>query len=212
MSDDTFAGTAPVYGVRTSRLSIRCWSPADAPLIKEAIDNSLDHLRPWMPWAHQEPTPLPEVEDRLAMFRDKFLAGTDWIYGILDADERRVLGGTGLHPRIGSEGLEIGYWISAHAIGNGYATEASAALTRVGFEIAGAKRIEIRCDPRNVASAAIPRRLGYRHVTTLEGHMTDHEGNPRDTMIWTLTREEYPSSAAAELAIETFDSDGTRLL
>ena len=61
----------------------------------------------------------------------------------------------------GPEALEIGYWIRADAVGQGYATESTAALTRVAFEVVDVERVEIRCVPENRASAAIPRKLGY---------------------------------------------------
>ena len=41
----------PPYRIETERLVIRCWNPADAPLLKEAIDSSLEELQAWMPWA-----------------------------------------------------------------------------------------------------------------------------------------------------------------
>jgi len=63
--------------IRTERLLIRFWTPEDAPLLKEAIDTSLDHLRPWMEFALQEPTPLPELAERLAKFHESSLAGAD---------------------------------------------------------------------------------------------------------------------------------------
>ena len=50
----------PPYRIVTERLVVRCYDPRDAPLVKEAIDSSLDELRAWMPWAHDEPKPLDE--------------------------------------------------------------------------------------------------------------------------------------------------------
>ena len=47
------------------------------------------------------------------------------------------------------------------ACGEGLCTEATAALTRVGFEVCEIERIEIRVDPANEASLAIPRKLGF---------------------------------------------------
>ena len=38
------------YRIETERLVLRCYDPEDAPLLKDAVDRSLDHLRPWMPW------------------------------------------------------------------------------------------------------------------------------------------------------------------
>ena len=43
----------PPYRIVTERLVLRCWEPRDAAALKEAVDASLDHLRPWMPWAQQ---------------------------------------------------------------------------------------------------------------------------------------------------------------
>ena len=45
----------PPYRIVTERLVLRTWEPRDAPLLKEAVDSSIDHLLPWMPWAAHEP-------------------------------------------------------------------------------------------------------------------------------------------------------------
>jgi RimJ/RimL family protein N-acetyltransferase len=84
----------PAYRIHTSRLVIRCWNPADAPLLKQAIETSLDHLRPWMPWASNNPEPLQAKIDRLRQFRGQFDLGQDFVYGVFSQDEQAV-GGTG---------------------------------------------------------------------------------------------------------------------
>ena len=152
----------PAYRIVTPRLVVRCWEPRDAPLLKEAIDSSLDHLRPWMPWAQHEPQTLAEKVELLREFRGQFDLGADSVYAIFDSGDERVLGGTGLHPRIGPGGLEIGYWIRADAVGQGYATESTAALTRVAFEVVEVERVEIRCvagEPRQRRDPAEARLL-----------------------------------------------------
>ena len=53
-----FNTVGPAYRVHTQRLVIRCWQPEDAPLLKASIDENLEHLRPQMPWAMNEPTDL----------------------------------------------------------------------------------------------------------------------------------------------------------
>jgi RimJ/RimL family protein N-acetyltransferase len=55
----------PAYRVRTRRLVLRCWEPADAEALNAAIDASLEHLRPWMPWANDEPADLQARIERL---------------------------------------------------------------------------------------------------------------------------------------------------
>ena len=122
-----------------------------------------------------------------------------------------MLGGTGLHPRIGPGGLELGYWIRASATRQGIATEASAALTRAGFEVCGADRIEIRIDPRNEASFGIPRKLGFVEEATLRRRLPAREGGPlRDVTIFTLFREDFDPSLAP--GIRAFDARGAQLI
>ena len=48
------------------------------------------------------------------------------------------------HPGGGDGAFEIGYWVRADAVRQGIATRVAGALTRVGIELAGADRIEIR--------------------------------------------------------------------
>jgi RimJ/RimL family protein N-acetyltransferase len=181
----------PSPRIVTPRLVIRCWEFGDAALLKHAIDASLDHLQPWMSWAKSEPSELSVIEARLARMRDNFLNGREWAYGILDSSEREVLGGLGLHRRGQPDAMEIGYWLRVDVTGRGYATEAVGAVTRAAFEELGVQRLEIRCDPKNVRSAGVPHRLGYRHTRTLENDTTTPDGRPRDTMVWELTAADY---------------------
>jgi RimJ/RimL family protein N-acetyltransferase len=190
------------YRITTDRLVIRSWDPADAALLKDAIDSSLEHLRPWMPWAEAEPTTVAQKADLLRTFAGKFARGEDAVYGIFDAAEERVVGGTGFHPRLSEDAREIGYWIRADAIGQGLASESTAALTRVGFEVDGLHRIEIHCDAANVRSAAVPRRLGYADTGARDG---------RGHLVFRIERSEYPGSPSVAAALTAYDATGARL-
>jgi RimJ/RimL family protein N-acetyltransferase len=179
--------------------------------LKAAIDASLDHLREWLPWAHQEPEDLELKIERLRQFRGMFDLGQDFIYGIFNPEETEVVGGTGLHMRAGAGAREIGYWIHKGRIAQGFASEATAALAKVAFTIDDVRRLEIHCDPANLRSLAIPRKLGFRHEGTLRARITTPDGQPRDTMIWTLLAEEFGASPAAHADIEAFDVMGRRI-
>ncbi|HET7572682.1 MAG TPA: GNAT family N-acetyltransferase [Gaiellaceae bacterium] len=202
--------TAP-YRIETHRLVIRCYDPRDATLMKDAIDSSLDHLREFMPWAHDEPQSVEEKVELCRRFRSAFDANENFAYGVFDRAERRQLGGSGLHPRIGPGGLEIGYFVRADALRQGIATEVAAALTRVGFEVCEADRIEIRIDPRNTASLGVPHRLGFREEARLRRRLAGRPGEPlRDVVIHTLFRDEYDAATAP--ALRAFDAAGKQLL
>jgi RimJ/RimL family protein N-acetyltransferase len=207
----SWEGPPAPYRIETGRLVIRCWEPVDAPLLKDALDSSLEHLRQFMDWAHDEPQPLEAKVELLRGFRAAFDTGASFVMGIFDRAEDQVLGGTGLHPRIGPGGLEIGYWVRASATRKGIATETSAALTRVGFEVCEADRIEIRIDPSNVASQGVPRKLGFVEEATLRRRLPGPRGGPlRDGTIFTLFREDFDPAMAP--ALRAFDARGSQLL
>jgi len=200
----------PPYRIESERLVVRCWEPRDAPLLKEAIDTSLDHLRPWMPWARDEPQTLDEKIDLLRGFRSRFDAGEDFIYGIFSADESEALGGSGLHTRAGDGALEIGYWLRVSATGRGIATEVVAALTRVAFAVCNVDRVEIRVDPENEPSLRIPRRLGYVEEARLRRRLPGDP--PRDALIFSMIEAEFKVSAAAETDLAAYDAAGRKLI
>src|ERR1700759_1736093 len=146
---------AKTYRIETERLLIRCYEPADALKMQSAITGSLEHLKPWVPWARQEPKELDWMVSFVRLFRGQFDLGQDAVYGIFDKGETELLGGTGLHNRIGKDAREIGYWINVNHVNKGYATEAVRALLRVAFSIERHHRLEIRCDPENAYSRRI---------------------------------------------------------
>ena len=193
----------PPRRLATERLTLRCYDPADAALLKDAVDSSLDHLRPFMSWAWEAPQPVAVIAERLVGFRDQFDRGENYIYALFTPDEGELVGGAGLHRRVGPGGFEIGYWVRASRVRQGLATEAAAALTRVAFERCGVDWIEIRVDPANAASLAVPAKLGYRREATLRRRLPPNRPGDerRDAVVFSLLDDEYPRSPSARVAV-----------
>jgi len=204
----------PPYRIESERLIIRCWDPRDAPLLKDAVDTSLDHLRPWMPWAHLEPQTIDEKIALLRSFRSRFDAGDDFVFGVFSSDEREVFGGSGLHRRVGDRAFEIGYWLRASALGRGLATEMTAALTRVAFEICEVDRVEIRVDAGNERSLNVPRRLDYVEEARLRRRLPAASPGdpPGDAVIFSMIEEEFIASTAAATPLVAYDAAGGKLI
>lgn len=201
----------PVYRIETKRLVLRCYNPSDAQMLADSVTESVEHLKPWMPWAHNEPQGIEAREERLRNYRGMFDLQQDYVYGIFNREETRLLGGTGLHTRLGESQLEIGYWVHKDFVNQGLATESTAALVKVAFEIIHVHRIEIHCDPGNLASAAVPRKLGFTHEGTLRAK-TRFLDNWSDSMIWGLLESEYLNSPSAKAEINIFDAVSHALL
>jgi RimJ/RimL family protein N-acetyltransferase len=81
----------------------------------------------------------------------------------------------------------------------------------VAFELIHLHRIEIHCDPANVASAAVPRKLGFTHEGTLRAKTRFLDGWS-DSMVWGLLETDYPDSPSSKAEIKVFDANGQQVL
>jgi len=158
----------------------RPYTVDDAPALHEAIIESLDHLRPWMPWVALEPLTLEQRAD--------WVAGATDAIGVFLDDDRTVVGGTGLHDRLNDPaGREIGYWVRAGWTGRGIATSAARQMIERAFAIDGVTFVEIHHDKANLASRRVPEKLGF----TLIRERKDGITAPAETGIscdWRLDR------------------------
>jgi RimJ/RimL family protein N-acetyltransferase len=174
----------PPDHLNTARLCLRAWAPDDATQLAHTLADSDAHLRLWTPWVIDGRLPGQSLEERIAQQVADFRDGTAWVYALRTRDGPALLGGCGLHARVGEGALELGYWLARGATGHGYAREGAGALTALALSWPSIKRVEIRCDPRNAASMTVPRHLGYRTTGTVP--------NALDTLhpliVWSLTR------------------------
>jgi RimJ/RimL family protein N-acetyltransferase len=172
--------------LRGERVLVRPYRESDAADLYEAIAESREHLRPWLPFADQHQT-VDESRDVIRRGMARWLLREDMMVGLWDARTGRYVGSSGLHPRDWEAGVfEIGYWIRRSAEGRGYVTEAVRLQTDFAFEWLGANRVFIRCDARNMRSAAVPRRLGFTQEALLRNDMRDPAGELRDTLVFAL--------------------------
>jgi len=187
---------APAAYLPLGPIALRRPTLEDIPRAAAAVQRSLEHLKPWMPWAtdaYDEAGSREYIERSLAQWE----ARTTFNYGLVDASDG-WLGGFGLMGRIGPGALEIGYWVDVDHAGRGYATRAAAALTDAGLSIDGVERVEIHHDRDNATSGRIPARLGYQRLREQPGPMDSTQASGVH-VVWAVTREAWPSSPGAAL-------------
>jgi ribosomal-protein-serine acetyltransferase len=181
-------GIAGTVARSDGTLEVREWEVSDAAALIAAIAESRDHLIPWMAWASGPPDAVSHRTERIRTWSSDRRAGGDGTYGMfLDG---RVVGGCGLHRRLGPGGLEIGYWVHADYTRRGICTRVTRLLTEVAFADDTVDRVEVHHDAANVASGAVPRKLGYRMV----GESSCARAAPADSGVewrWRVTREEW---------------------
>lgn len=172
-------------------ITLRKPVPADAPVVAAAIQKSLDHLMPWMPWAG------PDYDESSAM---------EWISNIHDpaAHNFAVTGPDGSF--IGSAGVnridglnqlaDVGYWLLESATGQGFATRATVLLLRYAIEDVGLHRAEVVMSSQNepsrrVAERAIEICTGKPASEFLEGTLRGSmklRGEHHDAHVYAITR------------------------
>jgi ribosomal-protein-serine acetyltransferase len=159
-------------------LVLRRWRTGDAELLHDAVVDSVEHLRPWMPWIADEPMTVEQRRVLIDGWERDWKNGGDVVLAI--GREGVVAGGTGLHRRRGPDALEIGYWLRPGFVGQGIVTTAARLLTTAAFAVDGIERVEIWHEVGNAASGAVPARLGFADV-----------GEVGADRVWRMTRTDW---------------------
>jgi len=172
----------------SERLWIRAPLWGDGATINEAIRESIQELRPWMPWAQTVPT-IEQSEAEIRRSRIQFLERTDLRLLLIHKQTGRLVGCSGLH-RIDWQArtFETGYWVRTSFEKQGYVTEAVRAITNFAIRELQANRIEIRCDSRNSRSAKVAERAGFTFEGILRNDKRGADGALRNTMVFSQVR------------------------
>lgn len=185
----------------TERLIIRAPRAGDGHIVHEAILETLEELKPWLSWTNRVRT-VEDTETLLRWGAAGWMQRQDFRMFLFRKSDGLFVGASSLHNANWSiPSFEIGYWVRKSQAGQGYVSEAVAGITDFAFRTIGAERVEIRCDRLNERSAAVARRAGY----TLEGKLRQNalsadETEVRDTVIFSMTREEFLNRRGAENA------------
>jgi RimJ/RimL family protein N-acetyltransferase len=175
----------------TERLFIRAPRAGDGQAINDAVRESHEHLKPWMPWA-QTISEVEETEELVRRGAVRWILREDLWMLLFRKSDGLYVGGSGLHRIDWSvPAFETGYWVRKSLEGQGYIGEAVVAITNFAFRIIGAERMEIRCDTRNRRSANVAQRAGYTLEATLRHDTWANDGTLRDTHVFGMIRPEW---------------------
>ncbi|NBC95196.1 MAG: GNAT family N-acetyltransferase [Deinococcus-Thermus bacterium] len=175
-------------------LALRLHEARHAGELYELIDRNREHLAPWFPWVETTRGP----EDSRAFIEGglrRFASGNGFEAGVIE--HGRLVGGVGLHYVARPEdATEVGYWLAGDAQGRGLMSRAIAGLLHHLFDELDLNRVEIRCDPANARSRAVPERLGFEREGVLRAAGV-HGDRRFDHVVYGLLRDAWRAGRAA---------------
>ncbi len=173
-------------------IELRRSRPSFLDDVMKAVALSYRELHRWMAWCQD----MPLREDILKFLREDEVAfdGDErWGYALFERRSGELVGSAGLRKisERDREGLEIGYWVRSDRTKRGYATAAASALVEAGFaSMQHVTRIRIGMDSANVASAAVPRKLGFAFLGDVEREKVA-AGHTGSQSVWEIDRSSW---------------------
>lgn len=167
---------------------LRLLTQHDAEELFALIQENEDRLRMWVPWLDQTSSLNRTVQyirshlERLV--NDNGFSAGIWHHGRLSGEIRYE------YIDWANYTTEIGYWIGAHAEGNGIISRATRWFVDNALETLDLYRVQIRCASENVKSRSIAERLGFAE----EGVLRQSEwlgGRRVDLVVYSMLRDEW---------------------
>ncbi|MCG7210618.1 GNAT family N-acetyltransferase [Streptomyces arenae] len=173
--------------METARLVLRRFGPQDAPaLAAYRSDPEVSRYQSW-----ERPVPLAAAERLVAGFAAGDPRTPGWFqYAVQLRDAPGLIGDIGVRRAEDGRQAELGFTFDPAFQGRGYATEAVTRVARSLLLEKGLHRLSANCDSRNVPSARLLERVGFRR----EGHLrqsTWMKGEWTDDLLYGLLASEY---------------------
>lgn len=178
----------PTPTLSTDRLRLRPFEDEDADALF-ALHSNAHVLRYWdsPPWSERS-----RAERFITACRTMAEEGTGARVAIDRASDGAFIGWCSLsrwNPEYRSAAL--GYCFTEASWGHGYATEAARAVLQWAFDTLDLNRVQAEADTRNIASARVLEKLGFRHEGTLREDCIVN-GDISDSWVYGLLRREWP--------------------
>jgi ribosomal-protein-serine acetyltransferase len=175
----------------TNDAELRLLEPRHAEELYLLVDSNREHLRRWLPWVDS----TKSTEDIVAFIKQQLqrlatngtTVASIWyennLAGIISLNSSSV------------RCMEIGYWLGEKYQGKGLMTAACKAMIGHSFVELDINRIEIRVEPDNDRSKAIPGRLGFTYEGTQRQKGMNADGKAVDLMMFSLLKEEWEAQS-----------------
>jgi RimJ/RimL family protein N-acetyltransferase len=146
-------------------------------------------------------TSVPEPEQTLAYIETALRMQTESTrvpFAVIEQSTGRVVGSTSYHDILPAvKRMEIGYTWYAHSVQRTHVnTTCKLLLMAHAFDTMACNVVGWRTDHLNLASQSAIERLGAQKDGVIRGHAVRRDGTIRDTVMYSMHRDEWPSAQA----------------
>ena len=168
--------------IETARLIIRSFESDDVQAVHEYTSDAA--VMTYIPGG-------PLSEEQVRSFLVERVEDQAKAVAVVLKAEDRLIGHMPFHLWYAPRTYEIGWLFNRRYYGQGYATEAAAALLRYGFETLGLHRMIATCQPENVASWRVMEKIGLRREGHFRQCIANDDGTWWDEYFYALLEEEW---------------------
>lgn len=171
-------------------IGLRQFTLADAPLLFNAVHESMTQLSAWMVWAHPKYS-MEDTQSFVSKCGPGWEKGEQYSFAIVDVHDGQFLGSVGLSAINRAHGFaNLGYWVRARKTRHGVATSATRMAARFSFETLGLNRVELLVPTTNVASQRVAEKAGAKREGVLRKRLRLN-GIVHDAFVYSFVPEDF---------------------
>ncbi|MEO1625864.1 MAG: GNAT family N-acetyltransferase [Bacteroidota bacterium] len=173
--------------LQTARLCLNQLQAADIPrILRYANEQKIADMTQNIPHPYSEESAIFWINNA----HQGFVRADQYTFAIRLEEDRAFIGGVGLRLASKHRRAELGYWLALPFWGQGYMTEAVAAVLQFGFEQLKLHKIHATHLEENLASGKVMQKCGMQKEAILVDHI--RKGGRFCTLVqYRLTQEEY---------------------
>jgi RimJ/RimL family protein N-acetyltransferase len=165
------------------------------PLSQDHAQGLYNRGRAAADWAYMPRSCFIDLADTRQWIDEALQAPAQLPFAIVESGKNKAVGSTRyLNIRSEHRSLEIGWtWLGQEWQRTAINTEAKLLLLSHAFERLGCVRVEFKTDARNERSQQALERIGAYREGVFRNHMIVQHGYVRDSVYFSITREDWPA-------------------
>jgi RimJ/RimL family protein N-acetyltransferase len=171
-------------------IGLRQFTAEDAPVLFNAIGESMAQLSAWMVWAHLQYS-LEDTQAFILKCGSGWEKGEQYSFAVVDVQDGQFLGSVGLSAVNRAHGFaNLGYWVRTGKTRHGVATSATRMAARFSFQRLGLNRVELLVPTANGGSQRVAEKAGAKREGLLRKRL-QLNGIAHDALVYSFVPEDF---------------------